>query len=86
RAATFVASLYALGLGLVATLDGARGGALEHKNGGMLVAALAVFARFVDDDLSFVARGVAFIATGAAFLALNRRVARAQRVAQEVAR
>lgn len=86
RAATLVASLYALGLGLVATLDGARAGALARANGGMLVAALAVFARFVDDDLSFVARGVAFIATGAAFLALNRRVARAQRVAQEVAR
>ena len=40
-------------------------------NGGMLILAAVILARFFDADLGFIARGVAFIALGAGFLAVN---------------
>jgi uncharacterized membrane protein len=63
------AYLFALGVGPLVAGLGAQ--SLGMVNGGMLILAAVILARFFDADLGFIARGVAFIALGAGFLAVN---------------
>ncbi len=63
------AYLFALGLGTL--VAGLVAQSLGMVNGGMLILAAVILARFFDADLGFLARGVAFIALGAGFLAVN---------------
>jgi len=52
-------------------LRGVRAGRIFEANLGMLVIALLATARFFDNDLEFVVRGIAFIAIGLGFLVTN---------------
>ena len=63
------AYLFALGVGTL--VEGLGAQSLGMVNGGMLILAAVILARFFDADLGFLARGVAFILLGAGFLAVN---------------
>lgn len=64
-------NLFALGLGVFTLLRGVRAGRIFEANLGMLVIAILATARFFDNDLEFVVRGIAFIAIGLGFLITN---------------
>jgi hypothetical protein len=68
-AVLFDVYLFALGLGTL--IAGVRERQLGVVNGGMLVLAALILARFFDSDLGFVVRGVAFIVMGGLFLTTN---------------
>jgi len=68
-AVLFDVYLFALGLGTL--MAGVRERRLGVVNGGMLVLAALILARFFDSDLGFVVRGVAFIVMGGLFLTTN---------------
>jgi hypothetical protein len=62
---------FALGLGVYTLVRGIRAGGIFEANLGMLVVATLAVARFFDNDLEFVVRGIAFIAIGIGFLITN---------------
>lgn len=64
-------NVYLLALGVGTLVWGVRSARLGVVNAGMLIVAALVVARFFDEDLGFVARGVAFIALGLGFLVTN---------------
>jgi uncharacterized membrane protein len=70
-AAAMLFNVYLLALGLATLTAGVRKRRLGVVNGGMVVLAALILARFFDSDLGFVVRGVAFIVVGALFLATN---------------
>ncbi|HUJ09639.1 MAG TPA: DUF2157 domain-containing protein [Verrucomicrobiae bacterium] len=61
--------LFLLGMGTL--MAGVRERRLGVVNGGMVVLAALILARFFDADIGFVARGVAFIVIGVLFLTTN---------------
>lgn len=81
-----VYNVYALILGIAALVIGIRRGRVAMVNGGSVILAVLIIARFFDVDLSFVSRGIAFILLGLAFLAVNLVVMRRKkrRAAAEV--
>ena len=64
-------NFFMLGLGVFTLLRGIRAGRVFEANFGMLVVAILAIARFFDNDLEFVVRGIAFIAIGLGFLGTN---------------
>jgi hypothetical protein len=64
-------NLFALGLGVFTLLRGVRAGRVFEANLGMVVIAILGTARFFDNDVEFVVRGIAFIAIGLGFLVTN---------------
>ena len=62
---------FMLALGVFTLLRGIRAGNAYTANLGMLVVAVLGIARFFDNDLEFVVRGIAFIAIGLGFLFTN---------------
>ncbi len=62
---------FMLALGVFTLLRGIRAGNVYAANLGMLVIAILAVARFFDNDLEFVVRGIAFIAIGLGFLVTN---------------
>ncbi|HSP45474.1 MAG TPA: DUF2157 domain-containing protein [Chthoniobacterales bacterium] len=64
-------NFFMLALGIFTLLRGIRAGRVFEANLGMLVIASLAVARFFDNDLEFVARGIAFIAIGIGFLVTN---------------
>jgi len=64
-------NLFAFGTGLTVCLRAMRDERLGDANAGLLLMIGILAMRFLDADLSFVARGVAFILIGAGFLAVN---------------
>jgi uncharacterized membrane protein len=82
--ATF--NLFLIALGIAALRSGIIQQRLGTINGGMLVLATLITARFFDSELSMVVRGTAFIIVGLGFLTANlvlaRRFSAAERRAQ----
>ena len=76
--AAFAVTLYGLAVGVGAMLSGMRDDSARRANLGLLLVGAVVGTRFLDDDWSFVVRGLAFVALGAAFLFLNLRMQRAR--------
>ena len=75
-------NLWLLAFGILTVLEGVRGGMLWRANLGLLALGALIVARFVDTDLSFLARGVVFIAFGIACFAVNVwMIRRARRIA-----
>jgi uncharacterized membrane protein len=70
-AAMLLLNAYLFVLGVGTLVAGLNAQSLGMVNGGMLILAAVILARFFDADLGFIARGVAFIALGAGFLAVN---------------
>ncbi len=64
-------TVYLLALGLYTTVAGLRIERLEIVSGGMFLLAALIVARFFDQDLPMVFRGIAFIVLGLTFLAVN---------------
>jgi len=64
-------NLYMLVLGVGTIVFGIRDGRLAVVNGGMVVLSALIVARFFDEDLGLVVRGVAFILIGVGFLVAN---------------
>ena len=64
-------NFFMLGLGVFTLLRAIRAGRVFEANLGMLVVAILAIARFFDNDLEFVVRGIAFIAIGLGFLGTN---------------
>jgi len=64
-------NLYLLVLATVTIAVGLRERRMSTVNVGMLMLTLLIVARFFDEDMSFVARGIAFILCGAGFLTTN---------------
>jgi hypothetical protein len=64
-------NFFMLALGIFTLLRGIRAGRVFEANFGMLVVAILAIARFFDNDLEFVVRGIAFIAIGLGFLGTN---------------
>jgi hypothetical protein len=71
-----LANLHFLGFGLGVVLLGVRSGRLGTLNAGMLLLAALIVARFFDQDIGFVVRGVAFIVMGLGFLIANILISR----------
>ena len=69
-------NLYVFVLGLAGLIIGVRERRISKINGGMLILAVLIVARFFDSDIGFVAKGVVFIALGVAFLVANIFVSR----------
>ncbi len=76
--AAFAITLYGLAVGVGAMLAGMREDSARRANLGLLLVGAVVGTRFLDDDWSFVARGLAFMALGVAFLLLNMRMRRSR--------
>ncbi len=75
--ATWLAvNAWLLALGVWTLADGARERSLGRVNGGMLLIAALILARFFDSDLTFLSKGIAFIVVGVAFLAANLALAK----------
>jgi uncharacterized membrane protein len=64
-------NLYVAALGLLTLSQGLRGNSITRLNGGLLLVAALIMARFFDAELDFVLRGVAFIVIGIGFLGAN---------------
>jgi uncharacterized membrane protein len=73
---------YMLALGLWIMTSGIRERRLARMNGGLALIAMLTFARFIDSDLSIVARGVAFILLGVGFLVANATMLRRKEAAR----
>jgi uncharacterized membrane protein len=73
---------FVLAAGIALVVGGVRERRLSVTNGGMLVVAALIIARFFDSDLDFVARGLAFVIVGAGFLVTNLVLVKKMRVAQ----
>lgn len=63
--------VYLLAVGVATVVAGVRDKRLGVVNGGMLVLAVLIIARFFDSDLDFLVRGLAFVAVGVGFLVTN---------------
>lgn len=70
-APSLVMNGFMLALGVFTLLRGIRAGRVFEANLGMLVIAILAVARFFDNDIEFVVRGIAFIAIGLGFLVTN---------------
>lgn len=70
-AAVVLTNLLVLGIGVATIRAGTRQDHLGVLNFGLLIIAALVICRFVDTDLSFVARGILFVLVGLGFFALN---------------
>ncbi|MDU4962457.1 MAG: DUF2157 domain-containing protein [Sporomusaceae bacterium] len=70
-AAALIMNGYLLLLAIWVISSGSRSNSIARVNAGMLLLALLIGARFLDADLSFVARGVVFVAIGSGFLVAN---------------
>lgn len=68
---SLIIDAFLLALGVFTLLRGIRAGNVYSANLGMLVIAVLAIARFFDNDLEFVVRGIAFIAIGLGFLLTN---------------
>lgn len=64
-------NLYVFALGLTGLIIGVRERRIGKINGGMLILAVLIVARFFDINIGFVAKGVVFIALGVALLVAN---------------
>jgi uncharacterized membrane protein len=71
-----LANLHFLGFGLGVIMFGIRSGRTGTVNAGMLLLAALVVARFFDQNIGFMVRGVAFIVMGICFLITNVIVSR----------
>jgi len=69
--AQIVMNLYLLASGVLFIATGLRTIHLGTINFGLLLVSSLAFARFVDADISFLARGIGFIVIGLAFFAVN---------------
>lgn len=69
--AQIVMNLYLLASGVLFIATGLRTIHLGTINFGLLLVSALAFARFVDADISFLARGIGFIVIGLAFFAVN---------------
>ncbi|MBI4979282.1 MAG: DUF2157 domain-containing protein [Spirochaetes bacterium] len=72
----WVFNLYACAIGVAAIISGIRGMRQGIVNGGMLIIAVLIFMRFIDMDLSILARAIVFLVIGCAFLAANAILAK----------
>ncbi len=77
EAGALAVTLYGLAVGVGAVLAGMREDAARRANLGLLLVGAVVGVRFLDDDWSFVVRGLVFVALGLAFLLLNLNMRRA---------
>jgi len=68
---SLVMNAFMLGLGVFTLVRGIRAGNVYEANLGMLVITILAIARFFDNDIEFVVRGIAFIAIGLGFLVTN---------------
>jgi hypothetical protein len=68
---TVLMNLYLLAVGLALISIGVRNNRMGIVNLGMLVVGALVMARFFDEHISFVLRGLVFIGLGIGFLATN---------------
>jgi len=57
--------------GVAYVVFGAREQKLSQLNWGMIILSVLLFTRFMDDDFSFLARGLVFIVLGSCFLTAN---------------
>lgn len=73
---------YFFALGVVIILTGWRALHIGMVNGGMVVMAIWIGARFFDVHMSFMLRGILFIILGACFLTANIMLARRRRASQ----
>ncbi|MBN1521269.1 MAG: DUF2157 domain-containing protein [Candidatus Aureabacteria bacterium] len=64
-------NLYMFSMGLGALVLGIRTLDMGTVNGGMIILAILILARFFDVELTFVERGLGFILVGAGFLVTN---------------
>lgn len=70
-AAVVLTNLLVLGIGIATIRSGTRQDHLGVMNYGLLIIAALVVCRFLDTNLSFVARGVLFVLVGMGFFAMN---------------
>lgn len=70
-AAVVLTNLLVLCLGVATIRSGTRQDHLGVMNYGLLIIAALVVCRFVDTDLSFVARGILFVLVGLGFFGMN---------------
>jgi len=76
---TLILSLYAFALALGTAFRGLQQRAFATLNGGLLILAALIIARFVDSEFSIVARGIAFVLLGILMLGANFWMIKAKR-------
>jgi hypothetical protein len=75
-------NLYALALGMGFLLSGLQAMNLRRANVGLLVLAILFMLRFVDSDLSLLARGIGMMVIGVGFAGVNVALVQRQRVSE----
>jgi len=70
-AAMALFNVYLFVIGIRTLVVGIRNGRIWTVNAGMLILTALIIARFFDNDIGFVVRGIAFILIGAGFLITN---------------
>lgn len=79
--AALVCNLLLLAAALSTIAEGSRRDSLARLNYGLLILMALVVARFFDQDISFIIRGLFFTAAGAGFFIANYRLLRKRRAA-----